>query len=378
MRTVFKNSGTASDCSCFIDDKNEDRIHALTLGSSSYINGVTLEINLSDPPLVPHILIGRFSSLSWGLIFSLGYNHRYKNVVSTFPFHRRARLRKIFSQIQDRANSQPILPCKNVLNRNNHYQIIIGNDVWIGRGATILGGVKIGSGAIIGANSTVTKDIPPYAIAAGNPARVIKYRFDQETIKKFMAIKWWNWDVKKIMENAPLMNDVEEFLEKHYTPDLEKVPYEKISPGGGLGYLEFEKYLADGKKIFSFVADFQAPVPLWKRIVSGFCQSKFENSLLVIWTGKDSTPENIKNLIDYIGTFKNDAGQNIFIIPSTKEKIFSPYILKRQTTHFITTREMISLECMDWLWDTNVKIVSALDDGIFDGEPDVNWNKLFS
>lgn len=117
-------------------------------------------------------------------------------------------------------------------------------------------------------------------------------------------------------------------------------------------------------------------MPLWKRVVSGFCQSNFENSLLIIFSGKNSTPEDLKILEVYIKTFNEDAGKNIVIIPSTEEKIFSPYIL-RQSTHFITSMEMISLECMDWLWDTKVKIVSALDDGIFEGEPAVNWNKIF-
>ena len=62
----------------------------------------------------------------------------------------------------------------------------------------ILGGVKIGNGAVIGTGAVVAKNIPPYAIAVGNPARVIKYRFDEETIKKLLAVKWWNWDLKKL------------------------------------------------------------------------------------------------------------------------------------------------------------------------------------
>ncbi len=119
-------------------------------------------------------------------------------------------------------------------------------------------------------------------------------------------------------------------------------------------------------------------MPLWKRVISGFCQSNFENSMLIIWTGKNSTPEDIKILSEYSGSFKNDAKKNILIISSTEEKIFSPCIL-RNCTHFITSREMISLECMDWLWDTDVKIVSALDDGIFDGEQNfVDWKKIFA
>ena len=75
MRSAFKHATTSSDCPCFVTS-NGKNIHVLTLGTASYINGSTLEINLADPPLIPHILIGRFSSLSWNLSFSLGYNHR--------------------------------------------------------------------------------------------------------------------------------------------------------------------------------------------------------------------------------------------------------------------------------------------------------------
>lgn len=76
--------------------------------------------------------------------------------------------------------------------------VIIGNDVWIGEAVFIKDGVEIGSGAIIGAHSVVTKDIPPYAIAVGVPARVLKYRFDDNTIQKLLDIKWWEWSDKMI------------------------------------------------------------------------------------------------------------------------------------------------------------------------------------
>jgi acetyltransferase-like isoleucine patch superfamily enzyme len=69
--------------------------------------------------------------------------------------------------------------------------VVIGNDVWIGTGAIILRGLSVGDGAVIGAGAVVTKDVPPYAIVAGNPARVIKYRFEEAVIKRIQASKWW-------------------------------------------------------------------------------------------------------------------------------------------------------------------------------------------
>ncbi|WP_107809577.1 CatB-related O-acetyltransferase [Elizabethkingia sp. YR214] len=80
--------------------------------------------------------------------------------------------------------------------------IIIEDDVWIGSNVSILSGVKIGRGAVIGAGSVVTKDIPSYSIAAGNPCKVIKPRFDKETIRLLEDSKWWEWDDEKIKNNA--------------------------------------------------------------------------------------------------------------------------------------------------------------------------------
>lgn len=82
---------------------------------------------------------------------------------------------------------------------------MIGHDVWLGRNALILSGVNIGDGAVIGAGAVVVKDIPPYAIAAGNPARVIRYRFDRQQIAALEKIQWWNWDDSKINSILPLL-----------------------------------------------------------------------------------------------------------------------------------------------------------------------------
>lgn len=96
--------------------------------------------------------------------------------------------------------------------------IIIENDVWIGAKSTIMSGVKISNGAVVGACSVVTKDVPPYAIVAGNPARIVKYRFTPDQIEKLLDISWWNWDWEKIKENSLMMwsDNIEGFIEKFH------------------------------------------------------------------------------------------------------------------------------------------------------------------
>ena len=84
---------------------------------------------------------------------------------------------------------------------DNKGDIIIGNDVWIGYEAVILAGVSIGDGAIIGARAVVTKDVPPYTIVGGVPAKSIKKRFSDETISSLLSIQWWNWSKEKISKN---------------------------------------------------------------------------------------------------------------------------------------------------------------------------------
>ena len=336
---LFKMPCSSSDGKIFYRDAN-----IATLGRGSYTDMFDMSVVFGEM----NVLGGRFCSLAEEIYFSMGGNHPVKSV-TTLPIDVPGIVKSIFGAVRPNLQAVPDV-------RINRRQIIFGHDVWIARGVTIMGGVKIGNGAVIGAKAVVAKDIPPYAIAVGNPARVVKYRFDAETIKKFLAVKWWNWSLEKIADNFPLMNDVEKFLAAHYSPELENFPEDDFSRQLNAVAVE---------RTYHFVPDFQADSPLWKRVVQEFCRANAENSRLVIWLGKDSTESDFELLAKEAQSFGGDASERIIVAETQGELNFSPRAV-RQGTHFITTREMSTLEVMDYLWDTDVKIVSALDNGIFD------------
>lgn len=92
-------------------------------------------------------------------------------------------------------------------------RVVIGHDVWIGHSAMVLPGVVVGNGAVIGAGAIVTKPVPPYAVVAGNPARLLRYRFDEETVQRFESIKWWSWPEDDLYSLGSLTDNVPAFLD---------------------------------------------------------------------------------------------------------------------------------------------------------------------
>ena len=142
------------------------------------------------------LVIGNFCSIAGRLKIQSGLHPNIFNpeVVSQYPFHE-----------QWGADYPPSV---------DGGQVIIGSDVWIAGDVTILSGIIIGNGAIIACNSVVTKDVPPYAFVAGNPAEIKKYRFDDNVIKKLLEIKWWKWSDEKIRNNIEYFRDINKFVNK--------------------------------------------------------------------------------------------------------------------------------------------------------------------
>ncbi len=138
------------------------------------------------------LIIGKFCMIASDVTFIMNGANHLTDAITTYPF-------AIFGNGWENAMEGKTYPTKG--------NIVVGNDVWIGYNATIMAGVTIGDGAIIGTNSVVTKDDEPYAIVGGNPAKTIKKRFSEDEIKDLLEIKWWDWEIEKITRNVQNLTD---------------------------------------------------------------------------------------------------------------------------------------------------------------------------
>ncbi len=129
------------------------------------------------------LIIGKFCMIASNVKFIMNGGNHLVDAITTYPF-------AIFGKDWTEAMEGKSYPQKG--------DIVIGNDVWIGYNATIMAGVSVGDGAIIGTNSTVIKDVEPYSIVGGNPAFEIRKRFSDKKIAELLEMKWWDWDLEKI------------------------------------------------------------------------------------------------------------------------------------------------------------------------------------
>lgn len=162
-----------------------------TYGKVNVLNNLGSESKIS---------IGNYCSIAANVTFITGGIHPV-DWVSTYPFRIKFRMNKAYKDGMPTSKGP----------------INIGHDVWISTGVTILSGVSIGNGAIIAANSLVTKDVPAYALVAGVPAKIIRYRFDKTTCANLEKIAWWFWPEDKVRKEVELLssNNLVEFINKH-------------------------------------------------------------------------------------------------------------------------------------------------------------------
>lgn len=149
--------------------------------------------------------IGRYCTIASKVSTVLG-THPTKDFVTIHPAFFSTKKQSGFTYVR----KEKFQEC--VYADEQKHSVVIGNDVWIGQNVLLRGGIKIGDGAIVAMGSVVTKDVPPYAIVGGVPAKVIKYRFDEETISKLLEVRWWDRPEKWIRENAEKFENAIEFL----------------------------------------------------------------------------------------------------------------------------------------------------------------------
>lgn len=167
-------------------------IYDSSLGDYSYV-GTRCQLACVD--------IGKFTCLGPEVLIGLG-RHPSRGFVSTHPAFYSPDMQAQISFVQD-------------LKFNEYERVVIGHDVWIGARAMIMGGVRIGNGAIIGAGAVVTRDVPAYAVVGGVPAKLIRYRFDDAQITALQALAWWDRDIAWIRENCDKFQEIDLLLASH-------------------------------------------------------------------------------------------------------------------------------------------------------------------
>ena len=174
------------------------RSTVIKLGAKSYISSAIVDYGSGE------INIGNYTCIAWNITFEVGLNgdHNRHNVGLYGLTH------------------LGWTPPQNFFPARGTCKIEIGSDVWIGRGSILKSTnpdkpLVIGDGAVIASDSVVVKNVPPYAIVGGNPAKIIKYRFPEKIIESLLKIQWWNWDIDKIYDNFKYFNDIEKFVSLH-------------------------------------------------------------------------------------------------------------------------------------------------------------------
>ncbi len=285
----------------------------VSLGEGSYVDGV--EVNIGDDRCL--VTVGKYTSIGRCVDFIIGLNHDYRKM-SVYPF---TTIKKIARGIGD------VNPGDG---EGNKKEIIIGSDVWIGAGCTIVGGVHIGDGAVIGAGAVVAKNIPPYAIAVGNPVKIIKYRFDNKVINKLEKFKWWNKGNEWIEANIELLeqniiNDIEEYTEPNYSIN------------------EFEVLKNDGYRILYMIPDVDNENEIWKKYIN-FYKNKYSRKDKIVLVVANRLPNIEDDWVKYLLDGMSDSDPIITCYEFSEQNRIAQYI-----DLYILLKDMNSIEMLDYI-----------------------------
>lgn len=309
----------------------------LCIGRDSYIEEVIVD-NVLDENLIYNVQVGRHSSVAHDVIFIVDMNHDYKRVcqgrISGVPYKRPDQIKR-------------------------KGQIVVMNDCWIGEKSTIMSGVTIGNGAVVAAGTVVTKDVPSYAIVAGNPAKVIGYRFDEKQIESLNLIRWWNWSKDKVLScSNELFGDIDDFIAKHID-DARK----ELSEIVAADIVHIEKQSNGEGKIYLYIPDFEQDYPTYPKVIDAFAKSFSDtNAELLLYIREDEFLEDKLALLDEIFAKYEDVNCyiNLYVANLADERgLFG------QVDAYITNRSLDNVAHMDMADLFGIPVISGVDVPVF-------------
>lgn len=334
-------------------EENNKVFRALNIGAYSYIvdckimSRTTSNIDIG----VHSIHIGKYTSISDNFKIIIDMDHDYRSLYQGIIIE--------LSSIDKDVNFDG-----QILKRTNRKgEVLIGNDVWIGANVTVMGGVRIGDGAVVATGTVITKDVPPYAIVCGNPQKILKYRFSDEIIEKLRRIRWWNWSNEIIKERGEdFIGEVSDFAEKY---DIDR----SIINNNCIGIID-DKEKMKTSVIITYFMDFEDNYPIYNQIINSFLNSYlYKNTRLYLCYNLNNIEnknkmEIIANIIAKDSRLENKISYVGIEDYKEEEDIIS------QSDILITNRESRTMHRIELADLYHVKVISGVDLPLFKKEID--------
>ena len=318
----------------YIVDFPEGKFTILQIDKGSYISKAQIEtsLNFHVEDGCYNLQIGKYCAIAEDVLFMMDLMHDYKYVSmgAIGEFRNMPRISKDIDRYRVQRKGQ----------------ILIENDVWIGHGVTIMGGVTVHNGAVIGARAVVTKDVPPYAIVAGNPARIIKYRFDEGQINALLNIAWWHWNSEELKSRYQLMQlPVPEFI-THFEAKKDKNFYNVISKN------------VDGL-IYACIADMEYEFPVFPKILKEFCYRyhSMDAQLVIYIPDTGSKERNMTAVIEALIPYE-EVNCSVQIIDD-RDACLEGVIYNSDC--YITNRCSLNLLAVEYAYSYSKKVLSGVD-----------------